>query len=317
MTWLITGGAGYIGSHVVRALRQDGRPVVVLDDLSTGRLEFVPEGVPVVEESLLDADLRSVLSDHDVRGVVHLAAFKYAGVSVERPLHTYEQNVTALTRLLSAMVDRGVDKLVYSSSAAVFGAPDVELVTESTPTGPSTPYGRSKLVGEQMLADVGRAHGLTHTSLRYFNVVGSGTPLVRDVSPHNLLPATLERVARGEAPQIMGHDFPTDDGTAVRDYVHVSDVARAHASAVRRMEERQPCEPVYHLGSRTGTSVLEAMRTVREVTGTALEPRLLPRRPGDPARIVADSELAARDLEWQVRHSFRDMVQSAWDALPS
>jgi UDP-glucose 4-epimerase len=315
VTWLVTGGAGYIGSHVVRALIDAGMPVVVLDDLSTGLEEFVPETVPLVRGSLLDEDLvAGTLRDHAVTGVIHIAGFKYAGVSVRRPLHTYEQNVSAMITLLKEMDAAGADKLVFSSSAATYGTPDGEIVTEKTSTEPESPYGSSKLVGEWILRDVGRASGLRHTSLRYFNVVGSGSPELFDVSPHNLFPVVFDMLYRGETPRINGDDYPTPDGTCVRDYVHVSDLALAHVAAAARLSADEPIEPVYNLGSGGGTSVREIMTAIRDVTGVDFDPTVSPRRPGDPARIVASGELAARDLDWQMRHSLEDMVRSAWIA---
>jgi UDP-glucose 4-epimerase len=315
MSWLVTGGAGYIGSHVVRALADAGMPVVIIDDLSTGLERFVPGSVPLVRGTLLDAGLVArTLAEHDVTGVIHVAGFKYAGVSVQRPLHTYEQNISAMVTLLKAMDDAGVDKLVFSSSAATYGTPDVDLVTEQTPTAPESPYGVSKLVGEWMIRDAARASGLRHTSLRYFNVVGSGSDELFDVSPHNLFPVVFDMLVRGDTPRINGDDYPTPDGTCVRDYIHVSDLALAHVAAARRLEAGEPLEPVYNLGSGSGTSVREIMTTIREVTGYDFEPVVGPRRPGDPARIVASGELAARDLDWEMRHSLTDMVRSAWQA---
>ncbi|EID13774.1 UDP-glucose 4-epimerase GalE [Mycolicibacterium phlei] len=315
MSWLVTGGAGYIGSHVVRALADAGMPVVIIDDLSTGLERFVPGSVPLVRGTLLDAGLVArTLAEHDVTGVIHVAGFKYAGVSVQRPLHTYEQNISAMVTLLKAMDDAGVDKLVFSSSAATYGTPDVDLVTEQTPTAPESPYGVSKLVGEWMIRDAARASGLRHTSLRYFNVVGSGSDELFDVSPHNLFPVVFDMLVRGDTPRINGDDYPTPDGTCVRDYIHVSDLALAHVAAARRLDAGEPLEPVYNLGSGSGTSVREIMTTIREVTGYDFEPVVGPRRPGDPARIVASGELAARDLGWEMRHSLTDMVRSAWQA---
>lgn len=315
MTWLVTGGAGYIGSHVVRAFRQVGLGVVVLDDLSSGHREFVPDDVPFVEGSVLDADLvRAALVQHAVEGVVHLAGFKYAGVSVSRPLRTYEQNVTGTARLLAAMAEEGVDRIVFSSSAGVYGTPDVERVTEETPTTPESPYGESKLIGEWLLADQARATGLRHTSLRYFNVVGSGTPELYDTSPHNLFPLIFDALLAGRTPRINGDDYPTPDGTCVRDYVHVADLADTHVAAAQALTAGRELAPVYNLGSGDGASVRQIMTAVAEVTGVDFTPQIAPRRPGDPARIVASGELAARDLGWRMSHSLTDMVRSAWEA---
>ena len=315
MTWLVTGGAGYIGAHVVRALTAANLDPVVLDDLSSGHRDFVPSGVPLVEGSILDRPLvERALAEHEVVGVIHVAGFKYAGVSVQQPLHTYEQNVDGTRTLLAAMQQRGVDRIVFSSSAAVYGTPDVDQVTEETPKSPQSPYGESKLIGEWLLRDQAVATGLRHTSLRYFNVVGSGDPAVRDTSPHNLFPLVFDALVEGRTPRITGVDYPTPDGTCVRDYIHVSDVALAHVAAAQRLDAGEPLEPAYNLGSGSGVSVAEIMAAVARVTGIAFEPERAPRRPGDPARIVASGDLAARDLDWKMRHSLDDMVASAWAA---
>ena len=236
MTWLVTGGAGYIGAHVVRAFRAQGLEAAVLDDLSSGHRGFVPEDVPFVQGSILDTPLLvRTLAEHDVTGVVHVAGFKYAGVSVQRPLHTYEQNVTGTVSVLKAMAETDVDKVVFSSSAATFGTPDVNIVTEETATRPESPYGESKLIGEWLLRDQATATGLTHTSLRYFNVVGSGSDEVYDTSPHNLFPLVIEALLEGRTPRINGDDYPTPDGTCVRDYIHVADLAVSHVAAAKAL----------------------------------------------------------------------------------
>jgi UDP-glucose 4-epimerase len=314
-TWLVTGGAGYIGAHVARKLTSAGYGVVVLDDLSSGRRDFVEDGVPFVEGSVVDPNaVHAALGEYSCDGVVHLAGFKYAGVSVQRPLHTYRQNVTGTQVLLEAMTERGVELVVFSSSAAVYGTPDVDQVTEQTATTPESPYGESKLVAEWLIRDVARVAPLRHTSLRYFNVVGSAYDDVYDTSPHNLFPLVLDALVDGRTPVVNGTDYPTPDGSCVRDYVHVADIADAHVAAVRALEEGRPLEPVYNLGSGAGTSVLQIMDAMARGTGTGFQPAVGPRRPGDPARIVASGELAARDLGWAMRHSLDDMVRSAWTA---
>ena len=315
MSWLVTGGAGYIGSHVVRAFEQAGLGAVVIDDLSSGHREFVGPDTPFVEGTILDTDLVTrTCEEHAVEGVVHLAGFKYAGVPVERPLHTYTQNVTGTVSLLDAMAQADVQAIVFSSSAATYGTPDVYIVTEDTGTFPESPYGESKLIGEWLLRDQAVATGLRHTSLRYFNVVGSGSDDLYDTSPHNLFPLVFDALLAGRTPRINGDDYDTPDGTTVRDYLHVTDLAAAHVVAARRLAAGDTLEPVYNLGSGEGVSVRQIMDTVREVTGIDFTPEIAPRRAGDPARIVASGELAARDLEWSMRHDLRAMVASAWSA---
>ena len=315
MTWLVTGGAGYIGSHVVSALRGAEMQAVVVDSLSTGHREFVPDDVPFVHGNILDSGLvaRTML-DHGVTGVIHLAGFKFAGVSVQEPLLTYEQNVTGTAELLKAMELAEVDKLVFSSSAATYGTPAGDIVTEDTPTRPESPYGESKLIGEWLIRDQGRARGLKHTSLRYFNVVGSGSPELDDSSPHNLFPIVLRALTAGKTPRINGTDYNTADGTCVRDYVHVADLATSHVAAAQALAAGTALERVYNLGSGDGLSVRQIMTAMATVTGVDFEPEIGPRREGDPDRIVADGSLAGRDLDWKMRHSVEDMVASAYEA---
>lgn len=315
VTWLVTGGAGYIGSHVVRAFRDEGIDCVVLDDLSSGHRGFVPEDVPLVVGSLVDrAAVDEALDGRGVSGVVHLAGFKYAGVSVSRPLHTYTQNVTGTVVLLEGMAAHGVGRIVFSSSAAVYGTPDTELVTEASPTRPESPYGESKLIGEWLLRDQAKATTLAHTSLRYFNVVGSGTPELRDTSPHNLFPIIFDQLVAGNVPYINGDDYPTPDGTCIRDYVHVADLASSHVAAAKVLETGGALEPVYNLGSGDGLSVRQIMAAAARVTGIDFSPAIKERRPGDPAIIVAEGRAAARDIDWRMRHTVDEMVRSAWEA---
>ena len=321
-TWLVTGGAGYIGAHVVSALLEAGISAVAYDNLSTGRSEFVPAGATLVAGDILDtALLTSTLKDHECSGVIHCAGYKYAGESVKHPLLTYTQNVNGTATLLEAMASAGIGRLVFSSSAGVYGTPDIEVVTETTACHPESPYGESKLVGEWLIRDQVRATAATAiplvaTSLRYFNVVGSGGPDIYDVSPHNLFPKVFATLVAGGAARINGDDYATPDGTCVRDYVHVADLADAHVTAAQALDVGRALEPVYNLGSGAGTSVREIVDAMRTVTGIATEPQVGPRRPGDPARIVASGELATRDLAWQTRFTIEQMVRTAWEASP-
>ena len=300
---------------MVRALAAEGLEPIVIDDLSSGHASFVPDGVPFVRGTILDRELvERTITEHGVTGVIHVAGYKYAGVSVQRPLHTYEQNVTATAVLLGAMHATGVDRIVFSSSAAVYGTPDTDLVTEDTAKNPQSPYGESKLIGEWLLKDQAVATGLRHTSLRYFNVVGSGDPDIVDTSPHNLFPLVFTALVEGRTPRINGDDYPTPDGTNVRDYIHVADLAVSHVAAAKRLDAGEPLEAAYNLGSGDGVSVGQIMTAVADATGIQFTPDIAPRRAGDPARIVAAGDLAARDLEWAMRHSLREMVESAWEA---
>lgn len=214
MTWLITGGAGYIGAHVARAMSAAGERVVVLDDLSTGVAGRLPAEIPLVRGSLLDREaVDAVLAGHEVTGVVHLAAKKQVGESVEQPLRYYRENLHGLTVLLDAVVAAGVGRFLFSSSAAVYGVPDVDLITEGTPTVPINPYGETKLAGEWLVRATGRAHSIATGCLRYFNVAGAARPELADTGVFNIIPMFFDRISRGEAPRIFGDDYPTPDGT--------------------------------------------------------------------------------------------------------
>lgn len=315
MAWLVTGGAGYIGAHVVHSLLAAHLDAVVIDDLSSGHREFVPSNVPFIEGSLLDDDaLTAAFDAAPIDGIIHIAGYKYAGVSVQRPYHTYTQNVTAMVDLLRKARDRGVSNVVFSSSASVYGNVTDGLVTEDTAKAPTSPYGETKLIGEWLLADGARAYGLNYTALRYFNVVGSGSEDLYDSSPHNLFPLIFKAVEEGRTPIIFGDDYPTRDGTNVRDYIHVADLADTHVAAARKLMAAETIATAYNLGSGDGASVRQIMDAAARVTGTGFEPEIGPRRPGDPARIVASGELAARDLGWKMNHTIDQMIESAWQA---
>ncbi|MFG3488769.1 UDP-glucose 4-epimerase GalE [Streptomyces sp. NPDC047972] len=317
MTYLITGGAGYIGSHVVRAMTQAGERVVVLDDLSTGYEQRVPEGVPLVVGSTLDREvLDRTIAEHGVTGVVHLAAKKQVGESVELPLHYYRENVIGLTVLLEAVAAAGVRNFLFSSSAAVYGMPDVDLVTEETPCLPLSPYGETKLAGEWLVRAAGAAHGISTACLRYFNVAGAATPELADTGVFNLVPMVFERLDAGEAPRIFGDDYATPDGTCIRDYIHVEDLADAHLVAARKLAEwaeaGEPRDLTVNIGRGEGVSVTEMVGLINEITGHTAEPLVTPRRPGDPARVVAAADRIGSELGWKARHDVRDMISSAW-----
>ena len=314
MTWLITGGAGFIGAHVVRAMVEDGRAVVVLDDLSTGDRDRLPAEVPLVVGSTLDRPLLDrVLTDHGITGVLHIAAKKQVGESVEQPLRYYHENVEGLRVVLAAAGDAGLRRFLLSSSAAVYGMPDVDTVTESTPCAPMSPYGETKLVGEWLVRAAGRAHGMGTVSLRYFNVAGAATPELGDPGIFNLVPMVFERLSAGKPPLVFGADYPTPDGTCVRDYIHVADIATAHVAAVRRLEaDPDGTELVLNIGRGEGVSVREMLDVIGRVTGLDASGEIVARRPGDPARVVASAELIAKELGWTAEHDLEDMIASAW-----
>ena len=247
-----------------------------------------------------------------VDGVVHLAALKYAGLSVDEPLRFYRNNVDGMVALLQVMAEAGVDRLVYSSSCSVYGTPADQTVTESTPIGPESPYGETKLIGEWLARAASVAHGLRHTSLRYFNVVGSGYDEVYDASPHNLFPLVFRAIDSGRPPKLFGTDYPTPDGSCIRDYIHVDDLAAAHVLAAARLDAGQALAPAYNIATGRGASVLEVIAAVSRTLGVDLEPERAPRRPGDPTAIVADGSLAERDLGWTASRSLDDMVRDAW-----
>ncbi|MEU1334429.1 UDP-glucose 4-epimerase GalE [Streptomyces sp. NPDC005865] len=315
MTWLITGGAGYIGAHVVRAMTEAGERAVVYDDLSTGVAERVPDGVPLVVGSVLDEErLTRTFAEHAVTGIVHLAGKKQVGESVERPLHYYRENVEGLRALLDAAVASGVAHVVFSSSASVYGMPDVDLVTEETPCLPMSPYGETKLAGEWLVAAAGRAHGLATASLRYFNVAGAAAPELADTGVFNLVPMVFEKLTDGEAPRIFGADYPTPDGTCVRDYIHVVDLAEAHVATARALTSAAPGTALtLNIGRGEGVSVREMTDLINEVTGHDTPAEVTARRPGDPARVVASADRVARELGWAAKRDVREMVGSAWE----
>jgi UDP-glucose 4-epimerase len=312
-SWLVTGGAGYIGAHVVKALRDRHEPVVVLDDLSTGAANRVGDA-PLVRGSVLDTELvRGTIRDHAVAGIVHIAAKKQVGESVDRPLFYYEQNVTGLQSLLTAATDCGVESFVFSSSAATYGMPDVELVTEDTPGTPMSPYGETKVIGEWMARAVAVAAKMRVVSLRYFNVAGAASPDLGDPAALNLIPMALQALTAGDAPKIFGADYPTPDGTCIRDYVHVADIAEAHVAALKHLDGGGG-GATYNIGRGEGSSVREVVDLVREVSGIDTAPEIVPRRSGDPARIVASVARIRDELGWTASYDLRQIVESAWEA---
>jgi UDP-glucose 4-epimerase len=312
MRLLVTGGAGYIGSIVAQRLLARGDDVTVLDSLYRGHREAVPEGASFIEADLLDpAALPDALAGMD--GVVHFAALSLVPESVEHPERYWRGNVVGTLNLVDAMRAAGVSRLVFSSTAATYGEPPVELITEETPNAPVNAYGNSKLAIDRMLADEARAHGLAAVSLRYFNVAGASGALGEDHTPEtHLIPLVLQAAAgQRESVAIFGTDYPTRDGTAVRDYVHVDDLAEAHILALEKATPGH--HEIVNLGSETGYSVREVIDAARRVTGRDIVAVEQARRAGDPPRLVASSAHARSWLGWSPSRSLEDMVRDAWE----
>jgi UDP-glucose 4-epimerase len=319
MTWLVTGGAGFIGAHVVHALHAAGEQVVVLDDLSTGREARIAEleGVQFVRGSVNTSLVAMLLSDYEIGGVVHAAAKKQPGESVENPLLYYRENIGSLVSLLRGMEKAGVDSLVFSSSAAVYGDQDAEVLTEDLTCRPASPYGESKLAGEWLIADVARSSGLRYVNLRYFNAAGAARPELADTGAFNLIPMVFEQLTQGKPPQIFGTDYSTPDGTTIRDYIHVSDIASAHLAAARHLAngsaDTGQSRLTLNVGTGKGSSTREVVDTILDVTGHAdLAPEELGRRPGDPAVSIASAGRIQEALGWTAEYDLRAMVESAW-----
>lgn len=313
MTVLVTGGAGYIGAHVVRLLQERGQTVVVVDDFSTGVRARLGD-TTLIELDLLGSEatthLADVLRGQSVTSVIHFAALKAAGESVKQPIRYYQHNVGALVTVLEAMRMSGVTSLIFSSSAAVYGHTALPL-TEEAAAQPINPYGETKLVGEWLVHATAHAHGLSATSLRYFNVAGAGSPELGDTSASNLIPMAFESIDAGQAPQIFGDDYGTPDGTCIRDYIHVVDLAKAHLAA---LDGLTPGHRIYNVGTGLGSSVREILSLVLEVSGTEIEPEVAPRRTGDPEVTVATVDRIRKDLGWNAQLTTRDAVESAWAA---
>ncbi len=320
---LVTGGAGYIGSHVVHALRDSGRDVVVIDNLVTGVRQVIPHGVPFheIDVSEIEAVTR-VIAEYDIGAVLHFAGSVVVPESVEDPIKYYRNNTQASLALIEACVRQKVDKFIFSSTAAVYGLVDALAVTEEMPTAPISPYGSSKLMTEQQLVDIARAYPWFRVvRLRYFNVAGADpkgrTGQQSGQSTHLIRTAIETALGRREVLSIFGDDYDTRDGTCERDYIHVWDLAQAHIAALDHLE-RGGAGGVFNCGYGRGITVREVIETVERLTGQALPTRIANRRAGDPARVIADSSRIKRDLEWTPSHmDISEIVGSAlrWQQL--
>ncbi len=318
MKLLVTGGAGYIGSVVAHQLLEAGHETVVFDNISKGYEKAVPEGARFVRGDLLDAEeVRGVLEE-GFDGVLHFAALSLVGESVEQPERYYRNNVCGTLNLLEAMSEAGVRRLVFSSTAAVYGEPEEVPIPETAPTLPTNPYGGSKLAVDQMIRAVAEARSLAATSLRYFNVAGASGRFGEDHQPEtHLIPLVLQAASgTRDSIKIFGTDYPTRDGTPIRDYIHVEDLGRAHLLA---LEAAEPGEHrVYNLGNGAGFSVREVIEAARRVTGRPIEAIESPRRPGDPAVLVASSDRIRRELGWKPeKPELEAMISDAWKWMQS
>lgn len=316
MNILVTGGAGYVGSHAARLLTREGHRVWVYDNVSRGHAAAT-QGLPLVRGNLSDRELLAqTMREHKIEAVMHFAAFALVGESVTDPNLYYENNVVGSLRLLQAMRDAEVTKIVFSSTTATYGEPEKSPIAETTPQHPINPYGFSKLAVEHLLDDFAAAYGIGFAALRYFNASGAAADGVigEDHRPESHLIPIVLQVALGQRERItiFGDDYPTPDGTCIRDYIHVDDLASAHLKALTRLQPGKGLK--MNLGSGVGYSVQQVIEMCREVTGHAIPAVIGPRRPGDPPALVADSSLARRTLDWQCCYSdLRTIVTSAWN----
>jgi len=315
MRILVTGGAGYVGSHCLRRLLAAGHDCVVYDNVSRGHRGAVPKGLLVEGDLADEAKLTALLRERKIDAVMHFAALALVGESVEKPELYYGNNVLGSFHLLEAMRQAGVRKSVFSSTTATYGTPEKMPIAETTPQQPINPYGFSKLVVERMLDDYAAAHGFGFAALRYFNAAGAASDgsIGEDHSPESHLIPIVLQVALGQRPSIniFGDDYPTPDGTCVRDYVHVDDLAAAHLAALERLQPDKPIK--VNLGTGRGYSVREVIEACRKITGHAIPEVIGPRRAGDPPELVADSRLAREVLEWAPEYmTIEPIVETAW-----
>lgn len=315
MAILVTGGAGYIGSVTVELLLERGERVVVLDNLARGHRAAVPGDVPFYCGDAGDGELVArIAREHDLEACIHFAALAYVGESVEQPARYYVNNAAQAMLLIQALLEAGVRQFVFSSTCAVYGEPEIVPIPEEHPRRPANPYGWSKYFVEQVLESCDRAHGLRFVALRYFNAAGATERCGEDHDPETHLIPNVLAAALGRLPYVpvFGNDYPTHDGTAVRDYIHVSDLADAHLRALAWLRQ-QGHSLFLNLGNGKGYSVLEVIQTAREVTGREIPMRWEARRPGDPSHLVADARRARRVLGWEPRYpELAAIIESAW-----
>jgi UDP-glucose 4-epimerase len=310
---LVVGGAGYIGAHVAWLLQEGGHQVRIYDDFSNGlKSRVAGKFDDVVTGDVLD---RKLLVDSlaGIDGVIHLAAKKAVGESVSNPLKYYENNVGGTLNILAAMSVNGVKNLIFSSTAAVYSPSEKLAISEDDSTEPLSPYGQTKLLAEKLISNVASAEGLSAISLRYFNVVGSLRDEFGDNSKDNLVPRVFAALKLGAEPEIYGDDYPTKDGSCIRDYIHVGDLAEAHILALEQVIKSKVNE-IYNVGSGDGYSVAEMISQISKTIGKTLTPKIVARRAGDTAQLIASISKIERDLGWRPKYSLKEMIDSAWQA---
>jgi UDP-glucose 4-epimerase len=313
---LVVGGAGYIGSHLVKELVEK-EEVIVLDNLSTGHREAVDSRAIFVEGDLgNEEDLKMIFSSYPIRAVMHFAAFSLVGESVVDPLKYYQNNVAATLTLLKVMMKHNVKNFIFSSTAATYGIPNVEIIDEQTAAAPINPYGHSKLMIEQILADFSKAYGLHYVILRYFNAAGAheSAKIGESHDPEtHLIPIVLQQLlGQRDKVSVFGTDYDTADGTCIRDYIHVTDLASAHILALEALLTEKKSAEIYNLGNGTGYSVKEVIETCEKVTGVQANVEMAGRRAGDPARLVASSQKIFSELGWKAERNLEKIIADAW-----
>jgi len=316
MRILVTGGAGYIGSHTVKILLEKGYEPVIFDNLSSGHRELLPGGIFIQADLREKEKIERTIREYRIEAVIHFASLIQVGESYDNPRLYYTHNLITTLNLLEAMLEVGVKKFVFSSSAAVYGEPRSVPVTEDHPVNPTNPYGQTKAFIEKILADYGRAHGLSFISLRYFNAAGADLDGRRgelhEPETHLIPNIMLHLLNKKPYFELYGDDFPTPDGTAVRDYIHVLDLAEAHVLALRLMEDK-PVQAVFNLGTGQGYSVREIISWVERITGKKVNLRIRPRRRGDVPILMASKEKAMQELQWEPRYSdIETIIRTAW-----
>lgn len=322
MQVLVTGGAGYIGSHFVKLLLNEHSfgsdlKIVVLDNLSRGHIEAIPNSVIFENIDLLDSDkLNLAIKNYKIDAVVHFAAFAYVGESVENPSLYYKNNVVGTFNLLNAIINNKIDKFVFSSTCSIYGNPSKIPIDEKQPSNPINPYAKTKLMIEQMLEDFDYTHGLKHIALRYFNAAGA-SPEGEIGESHNpephLIPIVLQTaLKKREAVSIFGNDYPTQDGTCIRDYIHIVDLGDAHIKALKLLFENSNSE-IINLGTGSGNSVKEIVNLSEEITGNDIKTIITERRAGDPAILVADNNKAKEVLDWSPKYTIKEIIEHAWN----